>query len=131
MALFKQVWFSCAEPLNPLTSIPMRKIVLFCSVGLVLLIAAPRFTSRAADNRSFQTFEYATIRWGGRDNTHLIRPNGTVEILGPILSRTPRPDRADDRSFYMSLAMNAVAKEGYEVAGMTADDVVMKRPVQR
>ncbi len=52
-------------------------------------------------------------------------------MLGPVLSKVQRPDRTDERSFYMSVAMNAVAKEGYEFAGMTQDEIVMKRPVAR
>lgn len=93
--------------------------------------AAYRFTATAADSTGFQTYEYASIRWAGRENTHLIRPNGNTEMLGSILSKVPRPDRVDDRALYLTVAMNALAKEGYEFAGMTADQVVMKRPVAR
>jgi hypothetical protein len=80
---------------------------------------------------SFQTYEYVTIRWGGRDNTHLIRANGKVEMLGPLLAKVSRPDRVDDRALYMNIVMNAVGKEGYEFAGMTTDEIVMKRAVLR
>ncbi len=93
--------------------------------------AVHHFQVAAADPGGFQTFEYATIRWGGRENTHLIRPSGKVEILGPLLTKIQRPDRTDERSFYMSVAMNAVAKEGFEFVGMTPDEIVMKRAVAR
>src|SRR5947207_9365576 len=76
--------------------------------------------ARAAETTPFQTFEYITIRWGGRDNTHLIRANGKVEMLGSLLNTVARPDRVDDRAFYLNIAMNAAAKEGYEFAGMTS-----------
>ena len=75
------------------------------------------------------TYEYATIRWAGKDNTHLIRPGGKVEFIGRELYKFPKPDRADDRSFYMNAAMNGLSKEGYEFAGMTSDDIVMRRPI--
>ena len=75
-------------------------------------------------------FEYVTLRWGGRDNTHVIRPSGNVEFLGSQLNKIKRPDRADDRSFYMNIALNALAKEGYELAAITSDDYVMKRRVK-
>ena len=74
---------------------------------------------------------YSTIRWAGRENTHVIRPNGKVEILGPVLAKIPRPDRVDERAFYMSIAINAMAKEGYQFAGMTEDQIVLKRPVPK
>ncbi|HEX3717885.1 MAG TPA: hypothetical protein VH595_07940 [Verrucomicrobiae bacterium] len=40
-----------------------------------------------------------------------------------------KPDRVDDRSFYMNIVMNALAKEGYEFAGISNDDIIMKRAV--
>ena len=110
----------------------MKKLLLLATVTGVCLggvILFPR--GSAAELPSFQTQEYVTIRWGGRDNTHLIRPNGQVEVLGPLLNKASRPDRTDDRSFYMNIAMNAVAKEGYEFAGMTNDEIVMRRPRAR
>jgi hypothetical protein len=42
-----------------------------------------------------------------------------------------KPDRADERSFYLNIVVNALAKEGYELAAMTSDDIVMKRPAIR
>lgn len=73
-------------------------------------------------------YEYVTIRWAGRDNTHIIRPGGQVEFIGSELRKMPMPDRTDDRAFYMNLAMNGLTKEGYEFAGMTSDEIVMRRP---
>lgn len=85
----------------------------------------------ASDAATFQVYEFATIRWGGRDNTQLIRPNGRTEKLRPILERAPRPDGIDERTYYMSIAMNAVAREGFDVAAMTQDEIVMRRPVTK
>jgi hypothetical protein len=72
-------------------------------------------------------YEYVTIRWGGRDNTHVIRPNGEVEFVGAQLKNFKKPDRADERSFFMNIVMNGLAREGWELAAMTPDDYVMKR----
>jgi len=73
-------------------------------------------------------FEYCTIRWGGRDNTCIIRPNGKPDFIGSKLFRISRPDRVDERAFYLSLTMNALGKEGYEFAGaINNDEIVMKR----
>jgi len=102
---------------------------------LVLLALIPAalllLKSRAAEQTTFQVVEFATIRWQGRDNTHLIRPNGKVEKLKPLFERVPRPDGIDERAYYMTIAINAVAREGYELAGMTPDEIVMKRPLAR
>lgn len=81
----------------------------------------------AAEPAHQQSFEYATIRWSGRDNTHIIRPSGKVEFIGGELVKVNKPSRTDDRAFYMNIAMNGLAKEGYEFAGMSSDDIIMKR----
>jgi hypothetical protein len=54
-----------------------------------------------------------------------------VEFVGAELRKVKKPDRTDDRAFYMNLTMNGLAKEGYEFAGMTNDEIVMKRQVAR
>jgi hypothetical protein len=84
----------------------------------------------AAETPVLARYEYATIRWDGRENTHIIRPGGQVEITSNELRKARRPDRADERAFYMNLVMNGLTKEGYEFAGMTDDEIVMKRAVK-
>jgi hypothetical protein len=96
------------------------------AVGLLAVVH-----SHAAEPESAQTYEYATIRWGGRDNTHVIRPSGNVEFVGNKLIAIKRPEHVDDRSFYMNIVMNALTKEGYEFAGMTNDEIVRKRRVAK
>lgn len=110
----------------------MKKICLSAAALAALILAVFLIQrSHAAEQRSFQTHEYATIRWGGRENTHLIRPNGQVEMLGPLLQNLKRPDRVDERTYLMNLALNAVAKEGFELTSMTADEMVLRRAISR
>ena len=96
-------------------------------VAALVIAAWPSLSASAADAPALVRYDYATLRWAGRDNTHLIRPDGTTEMLGNQLKAARKPERVDDRSFYMNLAMNALAQEGYELAAMTSDDYVMKR----
>ena len=70
--------------------------------------------------------EYLTLRWDGH-NTHVIRPGGKVEFIGAELRKFPTPRNCDERSFLMNVAMNGLVKEGWEFAGMTPDDIGMKR----
>jgi hypothetical protein len=100
----------------------MKRIILIIAVICACLIGQ---ANAAETNR----FEYATIRWAGRDNTHVIRPNGKVEFVGPEIQKFKKPDRADDRAFYMNLVVNALARDGYEVVAMSGDDIIMKRIV--
>jgi hypothetical protein len=102
-------------------------------LALSLIILAALFVLRvfAAEPKNSPVYEYATIRWAGRDNTHIVRPGGQVEFIGTELRRMPKPDRTDDRAFYMNLAMNGLTKEGYEFAGMSSDEIVMRRVIDR
>lgn len=75
--------------------------------------------------------EYLTIRWGGKEHTHIIRPGGQVEFIGAELRKFTRPDRCDDRAFYLNIAMNGLVKEGWEFAGMNPDEIVMRRGLGR
>jgi hypothetical protein len=129
MERFKAAFHSIAN----LNKLRMNKITLTLIVTAALF--ATVFTAKklsAADNApTLHRYEFVTIRWAGRENTHLIRSNGKVEILGQILNQTSRPDRTDERTFYMNIAMNAVAREGFDVAAMTQDEIVMRRAIGR
>ena len=103
------------------------KLFSWCAVVVVMLSLAT--WSRSGDETG-RFYEYATIRWGGRENTHIIRPGGKVEFIGTELRKVTKPERVDDRSFYMNIVMNGLSKEGWEFAGMTPDDIVMKRSVK-
>jgi hypothetical protein len=85
----------------------------------------------AAESPAPLRYEYATIRWDGRDNTHIIRPGGQVEHPSAELRKAKKPDRTDERAFYMNLVTNGLAKEGYEFAGMSSDEIIMKRLLSR
>ena len=105
------------------------KLVLLVATVAVLVFCLLRLP--AADASTPARHEYATIRWDGRDNTHIIRPGGQVENLRAELRKAKKPDGTDERAFYMNLVMNGLAKEGYEFAGMTNDEIVMKRTVTK
>ena len=105
------------------------KLLIVLVVASVLVLCV--FQMIAADSAAPTRYEYVTIRWAGKENTHIIRPGGQVEFAGAELRKAQKPDRADDRSFYMNLVMNGLTKEGYEFAGMTNDEIVMKRITPR
>ena len=103
------------------------KTIVSIAVALVLLCGIALSRSSAQGRPTAVTWEYVTIRWAGKENTHLIRPGGQVEFIGTELRKLPRPERCDERSFYMNAALNGLAKEGWELAGMTSDEILMKR----
>jgi len=110
----------------------MKKLNLCLLATTLALVAIQLIKLRADEPSTFQTVEFATIRWDGRDNTYLVRPNGKVDRFKQVFEKAgPRPDGIDERTYYMTIALNAIAKEGFDFAGMTQEQFVMKRPVAR
>ena len=111
------------------TTIKSPRSLLAIGVLLVGTVCIVRLF--AAEPKNSSLYEYATIRWAGKDNTHIVRPGGQVEFIGSELRKMPKPDRTDDRAFYMNVAMNGLVKEGYEFAGMSSDEIVMRKAIGR
>ena len=109
----------------------LNKKILFTLVAISVAVFAFVRLFAAELKPVLGKYEYATIRWAGKDNTHIIRPGGEVEFIGHELRKASKPDRADDRAFFMNLAMNGLVKEGYEFAGMNTDEIVMKRLAEK
>jgi hypothetical protein len=105
----------------------MKNTKLVWTFGLLAFVIVFAVWLQAADTAPLARWEYVTIRWAGKENTHIVRPGGQVEFVGAELRKAAKPDRADERSFYMNLVLNGLSKEGYEVAGMTTDEIVMRR----
>jgi len=108
-----------------------RPIITFGLLLLGTVFILRLFGAESKESKSTPGYEYATIRWAGKENTHIVRPGGQVEFIGLELRKMPKPDRTDDRAFYMNLAMNGLTKEGYEFAGMSSDEIVMRRALSR
>ena len=103
----------------------------FVAFALVVLGAVFVVKLLAAEPQVAGRYEYVTIRWAGLENTHIIRPGGQVEFIGGELRKMSKPDRADARSFYLNCVLNGLTKEGYEFAGLSNDDIVVRRPLAR
>lgn len=104
-----------------------QRIVAACLIGLVSLTIVAHLW--AADGTA--ETEYITIRWAGRENTHIIRPGGQVEFIGHELRKAAKPDRADERAFYMNVAMNGLTKEGFKLTAALDDMIIMERNTSR
>jgi hypothetical protein len=107
----------------------MKKILL--SIAGVAMLACFLPFLKADNAPTPARFEYITIRWGGRENTQLIGPKGKVEFIGAKLFSVPKRDRVDERAFYMNLALNTIAKDGYEMAAIINPDEIIVRRLAR
>jgi len=103
-------------------------ILLFTVLSLVTFLF---FKLHAADLNPFQKTEFITLRWQGRDNSKVIRSNGKIENLNILFNKITKPEGIDEKAYYMNAAMNAFSKEGYDLAGMNNDEIVMKRKIEQ
>ena len=107
-----------------------KRTIVICTVIACSFIAlAPR--PQAKDSTSVQTYEYATVSYHGRDRTQAVLPNGKIENFSSLLKDPVRPSGMEERTLVLNIAINALAKQGYEVVTMVPEEVVMKRPVKR
>ncbi len=108
----------------------MKQSIRGASVFLLAatVLAAP-LAARAQD--SSQKYEYITIRWDGVDRMCVIMEEGKVKFVGDDMKSINRPDDTDKRAFYMTIEMNRMAKQGYEVVSLISDEIIMKRAVSR
>lgn len=72
-------------------------------------------------------YEYAIIHWDGAENTHVVYGDGHFDNLGPQLKPIRAPRGVDERAFYLALAIDALARKGFEFCGNYDHDVVLRR----
>jgi hypothetical protein len=107
------------------------------------IVAATLFTSLSQESAQQRResvakpiLEYATVRFM-EDRTSITWPDGTVENVIELSGKPkfPSGDRypkgADYRMYWLTVAMNIMAKKGYEFVHMEGADVVMSRPPSR
>src|SRR5258708_32318709 len=104
----------------------MKRTILFAALAVFLVAAIPSGVCEDAGNHP--VYEYATARFMGAD-TSIIWPDGnTDKVIG--LSSKARPETADTRMFYLTLAMNLMGKKGFTFVHMEGNDAVMMRVVK-
>ena len=105
----------------------MKKLAFILVASAALYFGNLVFHGATAQPMSAAGFEYIDIRWDGTDRMCIVYPDGRVDFVGKELEKVPRPDDANKRAFYMTLAVNKMATQGYEVVGMVSDEILMRR----
>jgi hypothetical protein len=108
----------------------MKRYVIGVAALLLSAMAAMQPLPVRADEQP-QKYEYITIRWDGVDRMCVMMAEGKVRFVGDEMKNITRPDDADKRAFYMTIEMNRLAKQGYEVVSLISDEIIMKRAVAR
>jgi hypothetical protein len=120
-----------------------NKTIISLAIGGTLLLitlfnAVSQETSRQSNNTSANhKFEYATVRFM-EEKTSIVWPDGTVENVLALSGKTKfdngsekYPKGSDYRLYWLTVAMNIMAKRGFELALMADHDVVMKRQISK
>lgn len=105
----------------------MKNTLIFLTIAAIL---AAWLAIGQTDNKAPSPppkVEYAFIRWDGFDNSHVIKPNNEVVMMGSQLRKFRKPPGVDDRHFYQTAMMNILAQEGWQFLTFYKDDVVMQR----
>ncbi len=105
----------------------MKKSIFVLVIAAVVSWGGLVSQSASAQTLSAAGFEYIDIRWDGTDRMCIVYPDGRVDFVGKELEKVTRPDDANKRAFYMTLAVNKMAAQGYEVVGMISDEILMRR----
>ncbi len=77
--------------------------------------------------RSNPREEIALIKYGGRDNTVAILPTGESLHFRDEFRKITKPKGCEERYYYLTLAMNRLTADGYQVAAMNHETVVLRR----
>jgi hypothetical protein len=113
----------------------MKKYLAVLSLAILcfLGVAALTTTRAAVEPVAPATFQYANIQWGrnGPSDVYVVRPDGKAEFYAGRLAREKAPEGCSEPLYFRSLVMNLLGKEGYELAGMTDAEIVMKRAERR
>ncbi len=106
-----------------------KSIILF-SIGALILCLTGSMLLHAQDKTSRQQYEYALIKWDGPDKIQVFYPDKfdyyRVFEKGNVL-----PKNAHDEEFCVNLAINTLAKDGWEAIQLHATRVLLRRPVNR
>ena len=105
-------------------------VLTLIAVGSIFVYTA----ARSAEDTSTVHYEYASVRYQGGQKTSIVWPDGRVEKISN-LNNAKRPDTADERMFYLTIAVNLLAKQGFEFVNVpmlgNPDDIFARRAIRR
>jgi hypothetical protein len=91
----------------------MKSNLIKTALVILLIAFSSGYQTRCQEPVKPLVYEYASIRFMGGQRTCITWPDGTVEKLSS-LSTQKRPETADERMFYLTIAVNILAKRGFE-----------------
>lgn len=104
-----------------------RFLIVLLTLGLWWPLQAAEPPAKPAESPNLVQWEYGCFRFAG-DQTTIIWPDGSTQRVIPFGGRR-RPDKADERMWYITAAINIMAAKGFEIVWLDEDDVIMRRRV--
>ena len=104
----------------------MKKPACRLAASIILLLLCG-VLSAAAQGAASQKYEFAIIKWDGPDRIQYILPDKfEVARLG---KRFPRPDGAQEEEYYLAMATNELAKQGWEAVAFDSRRILLRRSI--
>jgi len=101
----------------------MKRKVLFAALAMLSISLVLLAQSGQTERVSEAEYEYASIRYDGDFKTQLVLPDGKVQRLHEVIG-VKRPEKVDERMWDFTMAMNYLAKSGYEpLPGISRTDL--------
>jgi hypothetical protein len=104
-----------------------KLLSLACAAGFLLTLPPG---AAAQDKAATPRYEYAMIKWDGPDKIQFILPD-KFEFVRMAEGGQPKPAHAQDEEYYLTLAANKLAREGWEAVNLNSRRILMRRPVAR
>lgn len=110
----------------------MKKIIPIAVAAVALVFWAVRPVAQTANVTG--GFEYISIRHMGGEKTTIHWPDGKISKISEI-TELRRPKEADERLWCLNVAVNHVARMGYEPVDMPTldrdpNDLWLRRPLR-
>lgn len=101
--------------------------VVAIAIGATLAVV-PRASTQEKANLA--KYEYAVVKWDGPDRIYYNIP-GKFELVHLAKTGDAAPKEAQEEEYYLSVAANKMAHDGWEAVGMDSRRILFRRAVRQ
>ena len=105
-----------------------KSLAMFALMAVFVLFNGAKLAT-AQEKATTQRFEYAMIKWDGPDRIQYMLPDRFE--LARLGEKHPLPRNAQPEEFYLTIAANELAKQGWEALNIDSRRILFRRPVSK
>jgi len=107
----------------------MNKLLIAAALGIIAVVCGTTLLLRAQDKPAAR-FEYAIVKWDGPDRLYYNLPD-RFELVHSEKQGVKVARDAEEEEFYLTVACNRMAREGWEPINLNSRRVLFRRAVSR